>query len=171
MFCLDLTHLNTFHQAVSNLTPKLMKLRFTIHSRNHSFEEIDTIKLDNSSAIFSNELWQSRHWLVHHCYDIEEKRFTIYTIPYALFADCSTHRHRFAAAQQRGFTNFKIKQPVVWRCRPLDPAFIAQSLEGLRQTRHLHWHLEVRIRISCFLKIAFIINLDITPGSDTKKYE
>ena len=151
MACLDFTYLYQFQQAISNLAVKLVKLRFTIHSRHDHFEPTDAITLNKSLAIFTTDLWQSRHWFVHHCYDLEERRLTIYAIPYALSTDYSTHPHRFAAGQQRRFTDLKICQPVKWTCRIANSSLVAQSLQGLREARHLHWHFKVQIRIALFL--------------------
>ena len=108
------------------------------------------LHLSQGLNVLKNDAWQSRGWFVHDYIDTDQKRFIIYTVPYALSYHRSLRNHTFIAAQQPNFVDLKTHQPLKWTCTNSNPLKVVQSLKGLSQARHLHWAFEAWVRFYSF---------------------
>ncbi len=146
----ELTCITEFERAISirlyNLITLRFVLRFPIDIDIHS----NTSYCSRDYAILQNDLWQSRGWFVHNYIDIDQKRFIIYTVPYALSCDQVLRNHTFIAAQQPDFVDLKTNRLLSWTCTNSNLSATIQSLNGLSQARHLHWTFYARVRFHFF---------------------
>ncbi|CAF4038404.1 unnamed protein product [Rotaria magnacalcarata] len=134
-----------FERAISIRLYNLVNLQFVLHF------QFDTVLQNNEWSMWQgldllkNDLWQSRGWFVNDYIDTDEKRFIVYTVPYALSYVRSLRNHTFIAAQQPNSVDLKTDQLLLWTCTDSNPSEVAQSLKGLSQARHLRWNFEAMV--------------------------
>jgi hypothetical protein len=138
--------ITNFERAISIRLYNLITLQFVLHFPINNDLYNNKSYCSEDYAILKNELWQSRGWFVRDYIDINLKHFIIYTVPYPLSYNRSLRNHTFIAAQQPDFVDLKTYQLLSWTCTNPNPSAIAQSLNGLRQARHLYWKFEAKVR-------------------------
>ncbi|CAF2136780.1 unnamed protein product [Rotaria magnacalcarata] len=134
-----------FERAISIRLYNLVKLQFVLHFQFDTVLQNNDLHMLQGLDVLKNDLWQSRGWFVNDYIETDQKRFIVYTVPYALSYVRSLLNHTFIVAQQPNSVDLKTHQVLLWTCTDSNPSKVAQSLKGLSQARHLRWNFEARV--------------------------